>query len=157
MGDYEDLLNECDKNNIVVVEKCFKSKAKGLWKNNKIGISNKIDTDVEKKCILAEEIGHFKTTTGDITDQTKIENRKQELKARRYSYKILVEPIDFIYAFKNGVKDRYELADFLNITDEVLEEIIIDFKKKYGIGHKVDNYYLALEPGLGIYKYSNKI
>lgn len=149
---YEELLNKCEENNIVVVEKCFKSKAKGLWKDNKIGISKKIVTNVEKKCVLAEEIGHFKTTTGDITDQTKIENRKQELKARRYSYKLLVEPIDFIYAFKHGVKNRYELAEFLEVTESVLEEIIIDFKKKYGIGHKIDNYYLALEPTLGIYR-----
>lgn len=148
---YDTLLLEADKMGLKVKEFDLKTKD-GFCKGNRIAIDKKLITDTKKKCVLAEEIAHYKLTVGDITDQSKIENRKHELKARRYSYKYLIEPIDIIYAFKKGAKNRYEMAESLNITEEILEAILIDFKKIYGLGVKMGNYYLQLEPSLGIYK-----
>lgn len=148
---YEILLKKADKLGLIVKEADLKTKD-GFCKGNRIAISKRLTTSTEKRCVLAEEIGHYKTTTGNITDQTKIENRKQELKARRYGHKLLIEPVDFVHAFKSGITNRYELAEFLDITEEVLEEIISNFKMKYGIGHIIDNYYLKLEPYFGIVK-----
>lgn len=142
---YENLLLQADKLGLKVKEVNLKTKD-GLCKGTRIAIDKKLTTDAQKRCVLAEEIGHYLTTVGDITDQTKIENRKQELKARRYGFKYLIEPIDLVYAFKRGAKNRYEMAEFLNITEEVLDEILEDFKQLYGVGCMVDNYYLQLEP-----------
>ncbi len=149
--EYETLLKKADDLGLIVKEADLRTKD-GFCKGNRIAINKMLATNIEKKCVLAEEIGHYETTTGDITDQTKIENRKQELKARRYGYNLLIEPIDFVYAFKNGAYNKYEIADLLKVTEEVLEDIISDFKMKYGIGYKMGNYYLQLEPYLGILK-----
>lgn len=148
---YETLLLEADKLDLKVKEIDLRTKD-GYCKGNRIAISKKLTTDAERRCVLAEEIAHYKLTVGNITNQEIIENKKQEFKARRYSYKYLIEPIDLIYAFKTGTKNRYEMAEILNITEEILEEIILDFKKIYGMGVQMGNYYLQLEPTLGFYK-----
>lgn len=154
MGDgmtYENLLLKAENLGLKVKEFNLKTKD-GYCKGDRIIINNNLLTNVEKKCILAEEIAHYELTVGDITEQKIIENRKQEIKARRHSYKFLVEPIDLIYAFRSGVKNRYELAEFLDVTEEILESIISEFRKIYGTGVQMYDYYLQLEPFLGVCK-----
>lgn len=132
MNCYELLLDECEKNNITVVEKKFKSKAKGLWKNGKIGISLGISTTAERNCILAEEYGHYKTTVGDITDLSDIRNLKQENVARAVAIKKLCSPDKIIEAIKAGSVDRYEIAEKLNITDDFFDDAIAYYSRKNG-------------------------
>lgn len=55
---------------------------KGLYYNGTIGIDKNIETDKEKACVLAEELGHYHTSSGNILDQGDVFNRKQELRAR---------------------------------------------------------------------------
>lgn len=68
---YENLLNEAQKNNVYVIEDAdFKSKSDGLINGNVIGINRNIRSYKKRSCVLAEEIGHYYTTTGDIIDQS---------------------------------------------------------------------------------------
>ncbi|MCR3758178.1 hypothetical protein KYB31_04090 [Clostridium felsineum] len=150
MNSYEILLDECYKQNIVVVEKNFKSKAKGLWKNNKIGISKKLLTIAEKKSVLSEELGHYYTTYGNILDQKNIANRKQEKRARNWAYEKSVRIIDLIACFKKELRTKNEIADYLNITEMFLEQAIQHYKEKYGIYYELDNYVIYFEPTLSI-------
>lgn len=152
MREYDDLLINANKQGFLVVEidlgidtPCGKCIGNTIYINNRI-------TTKEKACILAEEIGHYYLTVGDITNQKDINNKKQELKARRYGYNLLIEPDDIIHAIKKGCNNRYEIADYLNISEDFFEELIEDYKKRYGIGVLVGNYYLQLEPNLGIIK-----
>ncbi|MCC5910053.1 MAG: ImmA/IrrE family metallo-endopeptidase [Clostridiaceae bacterium] len=151
MNVYELLLLESEENSVIVVEKYFKSKAKGLCKNNKIGISKKLVTTIEKSCILAEELGHYHTTTGNILDQSKIENRKQELKARRWAVKKLIRVEQFIDAFEAGVTNRYELAEFLDVTEEFIDTAIEHFQRVYGHSYTIGAYTIYFSP-LCVYK-----
>lgn len=148
---YENLLEKCEELGVIVKEAPLKS-AKGRCKGNRIAISKYLNTNNERKCVLAEELGHYKLTVGNILDETKIENKKQELKARRYGYKLIVKPNDIIKAFRNGALNLYDVAEYLEITSSALIEILEDLKKQYGIGCRVGNYYLQLEPSLGIYE-----
>lgn len=79
---YQELLKEAKDLNIKVVEKHFKSKAKGLCKGNVIGISADIKDEREKVEVLAEEMAHSLFTVGDILDMSVTENRQQEAAAR---------------------------------------------------------------------------
>lgn len=152
MREYDDLLINANKQGFLVVEIDLGTDTPcGKCIGNTIYINNRITTK-EKACILAEEIGHYYLTVGDITNQKDINNKKQELKARRYGYNLLIEPDDIIHAVKKGCNNRYEIADYLNISEEFFEELIEDYKKRYGIGVLVGNYYLQLEPNLGIIK-----
>ena len=146
---YEDLLIESSSINVDVKEKKFNSKAKGLCFNNQIAINANIKTSREKKCILAEELGHYHTTCGDIINQNDIRNRKQELIARRWAYRKLVGIPSLIQAYKDNIHGKHELAEYLNVTEEFIEESIEYYKKRYGLFYSTDEYIIYFEP-LGV-------
>ena len=83
---YEGLLKEAVSLGVYVLEKPLKGRIKGLYSDNVILISKNLTSDIEKYCVLAEELGHHHTTDGDILDQTSVDNRKQELRARSWAY-----------------------------------------------------------------------
>ncbi|RXI55258.1 hypothetical protein DP122_04955 [Clostridium tetani] len=148
---YDTLLDEAFNNDIMVKEIDLKTKD-GLCYGNRIAINKNLTTNREKRCILAEELGHFYTTVGDITDQSNIVNLKQEVRARRWSYEKLIGIIDLVNAYNNGARDKYTLADYLNVTEEFLEEAINYYKTKYGLYYEIDNYLIYFEPTLGVMK-----
>lgn len=86
---YEQLLTVADQNGLLVKEKALNDHD-GLIKGNRIAIRKDIETQKEKSCVLAEEIGHDRTSYGDILDQNDIMNRKQEYRARLYGYNLKV-------------------------------------------------------------------
>lgn len=150
MRDYNNLLSQTDEEGVLVVEMDLGTDTPcGKCIGNSIYINNRATTN-EKRCVLAEELGHYHLTIGNITDLKDIRNKKQELKARRYSYNLLIEPDDIIHAMKKGCNTRFEIADYLNISEEFFEELIEDYKRQYGLGILVGNYYLQLEPTLGL-------
>lgn len=143
---YETLLDECFEENIDVYEKLIGGKIKGLYSNNVIWINKKIKTSVEKACVLAEELGHHYTTFGDILDQSTLINRKQELRARWWAYEKLIPLNKIVQAQKAGVRTSYELAEFLEVTEEFLHEALSRYRSKYGIYVFVDDRKIILDP-----------
>lgn len=150
LNSYEIGLDECYNDNVTVVEKRFKSKAKGLWKNNVIGISKDIDTIAERNCILAEEHGHFKTTVGNILDLNNINNLKQENKARAVAIEKLCSLKKIVEAVKKGAINRYEVAHYLDITDQFFDDAIEYHKRKQGLCCECDGFLIYFEPCFGI-------
>lgn len=49
---------------------------KGFYTDGNIAINTSVNDSREKTCVLAEELGHYYTTTGDILDQSDTMNRK---------------------------------------------------------------------------------
>lgn len=143
---YEELQSHACKDGIEVMEHSFNSdNIKGLYCDGVIAI-NKNMTQVEKSCVLAEEIGHHCTSSGDILDQTDIANRKQEYRARLYGYNLKIGLTGLIRAYKAGCRNLYEMADFLNSTEEYLKEAIQCYRSKYGVCTAIDNYVIYFEP-----------
>lgn len=152
MSKYEYLINKAEKEGVKVHELDFGTDKKcGKYIDGFIFI-NKNMTDVEKCEVLAEELGHHFKTFGDITNQGILENRKQEVVARRCSYNMLVSANDIIDAFTKGAKNSWEIAEYLNISEHLLLEIFEYLKNRYGYGMSVGDYYLQLIPRLDIYK-----
>lgn len=149
MNKYEQLLSSSDES-IIIIEKQFKSKAKGLCKGNKIGISKDIDTSIEKACVLAEELGHHYTSVGNIIDLSSVQNRKQERQARLWAYNKQIGLSGIIRAFNRGCKNSHEIAEYLEVTEEFLCEAIECYKNKYGICATVDNYIIYFIPNLTV-------
>lgn len=150
MNAYEHLLSSSAEN-IIVIEKNFKSQAKGLCKGNKIGISKTISTSAEKSCILAEELGHHYTTVGNILDQSSVSNRKQELRARMWAYNKLIGLMGIIKSYEHGCQSYHEMAEYLDVTEEFLRDALKRYHQKYGVCTTVDNYIIYFEP-LGVVK-----
>ena len=153
MTGYEKMLDMANQKNLQVYEKYNFSgtKIKGLYCDGNIALNRNIQTESEKKCILAEEIGHFETSCGDITDQNNVSNRKQELRAREWAYATIIPLSNLIKAYKNGCRNRYEIAEYLDVTEEFLQEAIEYYKSQYGVFHTVGKYIIYFEP-LGVMK-----
>lgn len=149
---YDKLLIEAENNGVVVKEKPLQYGFKGLYKNTKIIIDKNMERTDEKNCILAEELGHHYTTSGNIIDLTDVRNAKQEKKARNWAYEKLVGIVSLINAFEKGIRTKNELAEHLNVTEEFLEEAIQHYREKYGICYSVDHYTVYFEPNLSILK-----
>ena len=131
---YEELLNISETENLIVKEKNIPGYGGRIYKN-RIAIHQGIDTSIEKACVLAEELGHYYTTVGDILDQSKPENRKQERQARLWAYNKQIGLIGLVRAFEHGCQNRFEC-----------------YRNKYGICKRVDNYVVYFTPYLAIIK-----
>lgn len=144
---YEELQDVACKDGIDVIERRFKSNnIKGLYCNGVVAVNKDIETQKEKSCVLAEEIGHNRTSSGDILDQTDIMNRKQEYRARLYGYNLKVGLTGLISAYEEGCRNLYEMAEYLDVTEEYLRNVINCYHAKYGQYTIVDNYVIYFEP-----------
>ena len=143
---YEELQIQACKDGIEIIEYPFKSSnIKGLYCNGTVALNEDM-TQVEKSCVLAEEIGHHCTSSGDILDQTDIMNRKQEYRARLYGYNLKVGLTGLISAYEEGCRNLYEMAEYLDVTEEYLRNVINCYHAKYGQYTIVDNYVIYFEP-----------
>lgn len=150
---YENLLDDANDSGITLDEKyTFDSRLKGLYIDNNIALSSDLETSAEKSCILAEELGHHYTSSGNIIDMSVVANRKQELHARAWAYNRLIGLYGIINAYRSGCRNGYEIAEHLNITEEFLAEALQYYRNKYGLCTTVDNYVIYFEPSLGIFE-----
>ena len=148
---YEELINEAYNNGLKVKEFSIPG-FKGRIKGNRIAIRKDIPTLKEKSCILAEELGHYYTAYGDIMDQSIIGHRKQEYRGRLWAYDKQVGLIGIVNAFNSGCQSLYDMAEYLNIPEEFLNETIKCYRSKFGIYTTIDNYIIYFEPNLAIMK-----
>ncbi len=151
MNSYEILLSEASENGLVVKEKPLKYN-NGRIKGSRVAIRQDLSTSVEKACVLAEELGHHYTTYGNILDQSDASNRKQELRARAWAYNKQIGLLGLIRAYEHGCRNRFEIAEYLEVTEEVLEECLIFYRNKYGVCANIDNYVVYFIPNLVIMK-----
>ena len=153
MNTYEEMQDRAYNAGIDVVEYSFRNKTiKGLYCDGTAAISNNIDTNAEKACVLAEEMGHHYTSAGNIIDQTDEQNRKQEFRARMWAYNEMIGLIGIIDAYKNGCRNSYEVAEYLEVTEEFLNDALNTYKDKYGVYTIVDNYAICFIPALLVLK-----
>jgi hypothetical protein len=149
--EYDDLISKAKKDHIDILEISFRGQAKGYYSDGVIAIDKKIQTNTEKKCILAEELGHFYTTTGSTLDNSII-SKKKELVARRWACEKLITLSDLISAFNDGIATKSELSSYLDVTPYFLDLTLGYYRKRYGTHVKSDNYIIFFEPNLGILK-----
>ena len=146
MSNYENLISLAHSKGINVIESDLGiDKPFGKCIGNLIIINNRVN-ECEKLCVLYEELGHFNLTVGDITDQSDLNNIKQESIARRWSYEKLISPEDIINAIISGINNIYDLAEILNVTEDFLIQSIEHYKKKYGIYYVGKTHLLTFEP-----------
>lgn len=153
LNDYEDLK---------VVETEFKNeKIRGWYERNKnipngLIILNEKEDYYRQNGILAEEIGHHETSYGKITNfytkEYNVKSARQELRARRYGYKLMLPLHKLINCYKKHIwGDLYEICLHLGVDPEYFRQIIEDYKSQFGLYVEIDGYRIEFEP-LNIYK-----
>lgn len=148
---YERLQLEHDCVHIAEMDLSDVSGLKGLYYNGCIAIEQGLSSN-EKSCILAEELGHHYTTVGNILDQSSVSNRKQELRARMWAYNKLIGLLGIVKSYEHGCRSLYDMAEYLEVTEEFLKDALERYRQKYGMYTVVDNYIIYFEPGLGVVK-----
>lgn len=148
---YEQLLLKSDKEGLTVKEKAIKGND-GRIRGNRIAIRKDLDSAAEKSCVLAEELGHHYTSSGNILDQSDAMNRKQEYRARLYGYNLKIGLMGIVQAYEQGCRNRYEMAEYLDCTEEYLTEALNCYRSKYGEFTRIDNYIVYFMPTLAVMK-----
>lgn len=123
---------------------------RGIYVNGNVAINTSVNNSIEKACVLAEELGHHHTSVGNILDMDLTGNRKQERQARIWAFNKLIGLTGIVEAFEHGCQSRYEMAEYLEVTEEFLEECVACYRNKYGVGTTLDNYYIMFIPNLNV-------
>ncbi len=145
---YEDLLKEADSHELITKEKPLCA-YDGRIKGKRIAIRKDL-SESAKKCVLAEELGHYYTTAGNILDQNDDLSRKQELRARIWAYDKMIGLTGIINAYRHGCRTLYDVAEYLEVTESFLSEALGQYKRKYGTHVTLDHYVILFEPSLGV-------
>ncbi|MSA73273.1 hypothetical protein [Holdemania massiliensis] len=135
-------------NGIEIIPYDFGSqRIRAVYCDDVIGLSPLVDTDREKKCLLAEEFAHHQLNHGNI-----LKDPHQETIARRSAHDRLIGLDGLIRACEAGCNSFNEVADYLDVTEEFLNEAIKEYASRYGTHAIKENYIIAFIPNLQIYK-----
>lgn len=147
---YDELISEAEQMGLIVKEKPLQS-ADGRILNNKIVIRDSLD-ELGKKCVLAEEIGHYLKNAGDILDQRNTSNSRQEDRARSWAYDRLIGLDGLVSAFECGCQTKFDVAEYLDVTTAFLDDALKKYKERYGIVVKYKEYFIYFYPCLAVLK-----
>ena len=117
MPTYEGLLDEALARGLTVIERYpFTSpRIRGLCCDDVIALSEKIDTEAERRVVLCEELTHAMHSAGNILDDPRMEQ-----KARTRNFDRLVGLRGLICAFLAGCRESWEFAEALGVTPSYL-------------------------------------
>ena len=90
--------------------------------NEKTGqsLTSNILCQPEEKELLAEELGHYYCNAFYNSNSDFSTISKKEYRANKWKCTVLVSVNDFIDAFKKGLKNVYEIAEYLNLSEDTV-------------------------------------
>lgn len=104
-----------------------------LNKSYYIGLdTKKIDSLIEEKEILAEELGHYFCNALYFIDSDKTLKKKCELRALKWAYSVLVPFNKLKEKISEGL-NIYELSDYFEVDYNYMVNCIDFYVSKYGI------------------------
>lgn len=147
MEKISDIFNVVEKENIIYEERNLSNlKSKGIYlKLDGIPPIIAVDKSIINNynmyiCILSEELGHHFTTYGNLLNPSrdymdKLIKHKKEYMARKWAANFLITDEEFINALNKCISSKFEMAEFFDVTDELLEYKILS------IVHDEDKYF----------------
>ena len=156
---YEQLLEMSDAIGLITREKHLHA-YDGRIKGNRVAIRRSIPTVRQKACVLAEELGHYFTSSGDILNDS-VSAKKQELRARKWAYDTQIGLDGLIRADAAGCKNIYETAEYLEVPEGFLIDCLNCYQQKYGSSVRYRGYMVKFDPAVNVLspeevrKYSN--
>lgn len=152
MNKFEELEDVAYQDGVDVLNYRFESNnIKGLYCDGVVAIREDM-TIPEKTCALAEELGHHYTSVGNIINMDSSSNRKQERQARLWAYNKQIGLKGLVRAYEHGCTASHEIAEYLDVTEEALQECIEFYRDKYGEYKTFDHYIIFFIPHLAVLK-----
>ena len=124
MTKYEQLMAKHD--DLYIEERPMKND--GLYADGCVWINSNMP-ESRKYCTLAEEIGHYETSVGDILDLADTNNRRQENIARKWAYEEILPRENILFALQDGHTEIWDMAEYLDVDEEFLKGAL----KHYGL------------------------
>lgn len=112
-------------------------------------INEKITKQSEQYGIIAEELGHHYTTTGDLLSdkaRPKTSVRKQESIARRWAFRCAVSLSGIIEAHQAGARNLHEMAEHMGIESRFLDEALESYAMIYGKSTEYGEHTVHFDP-----------
>lgn len=125
----------------------------GFYKDGIILIDKDL-SETRKAEVLYEELAHHKLTYGNILDQSRWINRKFENYARRHGFEAALPLRIIVEAHNYGVSNLYELAQYVQLSEKYIVEILGHYKQKHGLTTRYGKYVIQFEP-LRVFEYKN--
>lgn len=144
---YEELLMEADASGLMVKEKPLLA-SDGRVNGRRIAIRQTIPTLRQKADVLAEELGHYHTSVGRIVEQDNANARKQEQIARLWAYNKRIGLAGLVKGYQAHCRNRHELAECLEVSEEFLKEALECYREKYGSHVNFGGYTIIFDPAL---------
>lgn len=130
----ETLISEVSKEVPVIEGPLLTIGYEGLYRDGRIYIEDGLPVTIKKERVV-EEYTHHLCSVGEIVNYNTFESRKQEAQARKKALELLVPLDKLIECSFSGCSNKYECAEFLEITIETLGEAIQHYTSKYGPIH----------------------
>ena len=148
MSKYEELIEQALNEGLRVFDGVhFESKVNGLIVDHKIAISENMESERERLCVLAEEIGHHYINTGNIIDDP-----YQENKAHRYAIDLILS-VEMVINTIIELKEEATIATVakeLDVTEKFLQESLDLYSKRFDGVIKYNGYIITFTPQLHI-------
>lgn len=148
---FDEMLNIAEGMDVEVFTFHFTDSLRGLCVGQNIAITDEAQSDTERKCILAEELGHYISNAGDITSEKHL---KEEKRGRRWGYEVLLPLSSLVTAARSGCQNLAEMAEYLEVTEDYLQETLMAYEEKYGLYTEFENYAVFFSPlSIAVYTY----
>jgi Zn-dependent peptidase ImmA (M78 family) len=136
----EKMLDLAYKENILVEKFDFAPPLRGIYMCQPdsrpiIGLDVKLNSVVEERSIMAEELGHHFTSVGYCVNRqfynysTRLHISKIEYKALRWAANYLISDDDLLDAFKDGIDGISSLAEYFMVVPEIVRLRVKLFEK----------------------------
>lgn len=150
----EKLMDECSQCGIHIEQKSLPRNINAIYYEDEgtepvIAISKSLKTQAEQACVIAEELGHFHTSCGNLLTDPSVDRtviRKQEYAAKKWAVQRLVPIRQIIRAYEAGCHSLYEMAEHLGATEEFLAEAFGKYNAVYGKFKASGNYIVYFDP-----------
>lgn len=124
----------------------------GFIYNYDIFLNGNEDLKTKRLETLAEEIGHYETTAGNITHQSNNVERHDEHTARVWGCTHLISLDELVYCYESGILTAPDIADYFEVSIGYLWEAIGCYREKRGEHFTYYDYHFDLSHGLNIFK-----
>lgn len=150
----ETLLKDAEEEGITIQKVTLPANTNGIYYDDGIhkpliALNQALATQAEIACTVAEELGHYHTSCGNLLTDSRVDKiiiRKQEAKAKRWATHKLITLRRLIHAFESGAGNMLEMAEHLGVTEEFLVKSFQRYNEIYGKFKVIGRYMIYFDP-----------
>ena len=146
---FESLEQHAADHRIVLYTAPLPDPIKGLYFSHgdfhTITLSSALGTSSERAAVLAEELGHHHTTPVNLFTAPAPLQALYERRAAAWAANALVPLSSIVAAWRSGVRSRWELAEYLGVTEEFTIRALELHRARCGLSALVDGHLITFD------------